>query len=400
MNNFNNDKNFTNSLFLYLIFYFGIAQIFDYFIPIKLFGISFFITILPFFFTLFIYFKRYNYFKIYKLYSFYIFSITCLTTLLLRSVFYNENIFVQILIQRYFLFIPIFFLITESIFNNNIDNNKISSILHIIFFIHTFNSILYIVGLPAIENVDKQNDDYIEFSRFTGIMGGANVQASFISLIYSILIFSDYKMNLNKFILLTVFAIIGIAPTVSRGSILILFLIILYYMYNYFFKNIKLYKIIIFFIFFLFISKIISIISNSEFDIFYNSFFDRFNIDGFDTGRSEKNIYFFKTITSHWMHYLLGIPTKLQYFGLNDNDSISDNSFTLLFSNLGIISGLFFLLLIIFFSNTKRVNKSTQLYYFSLLLIIIYNNNAIVWTAWTAYSILGLFYLRNKYILN
>jgi hypothetical protein len=400
MNNFNNDKNFTNSLFLYLIFYLGIAQIFDYFIPIKLFGLSFFITIIPFFFSLFIYFKSYNYFKVYKLYSFYIFSITCLTTLLLRSVFYNENIFVQILIQRYFLFIPIFFLITESIFNNNIDYKKISSILHIIFFIHTFNSILYIIGLPAIENVDKLNDDYIDFSRFTGIMGGANVQASFISLIYSILIFSDYKMNLNKFILLTVFAIVGIAPTVSRGSILILFLIILYYMYNYFIKNIKLYKIIIFFIFFLFISKIISIISNSEFDIFYNSFFDRFNIDGFNTGRTEKNIYFFKTITSDWLHYLLGIPTKLQYFGLNDNDSISDNSFTLLFSNLGIFSGSFFLLLIIFFTNTKRVYKSTQLSYFSLLLIIFYNNNAIVWTAWTAYSILGLFYLRNKHILN
>jgi hypothetical protein len=400
MNNFNKKIIFINNLYLFIILYLGIAQIFDYFIPFKLFNLSIFITIIPYFFTLYIYIKSHSYFKSYKLYLFYIFSIVCLITILLRSFFYNEEFFFQLATQRYFLFIPTFILITEQIFKFNIKNNKISSILYIIFFIHTFNSLLYIVGLPAIENVDKLTDEYVEFSRFTGIMGGANVQASFISLIYSILIFSDYKMNLRKFIFLTVFAVIGIAPTVSRGSILILLLIFFYYMYNYFITNIKLYKILIFIIFVLLIIKILSIINNSEFDIFLNSFFDRFNVDGFDTGRSEKNIYFLNTITSNWLHYLLGIPAKLQYFGLIDFDSISDNSFTLLFSNFGIFCGFFFLILIIIFTSTKKMFKSLRLYYFILLLlIIIYNNNAIVWTAWSAYAILGFFFLRNKQIL-
>lgn len=400
MNRITTESIKTKNIFLYLIFYLGIAQIFDFFIPIKIFGLSIFITIIPYYITIYIFIKSHRDFNIYKLYTFYIILIIFFITILLRSFFYNEQFFFLLATQRYFLFIPIFILITEKLINLNYNKKKIHSILYIIFFIHTFNSLLYIVGLPAIENVDKLNEDYIEFSRFAGILGGANVQASFISLVYSIIIFSEGNMNVNKFIFITFFAIIGIAPTVSRGSLLILFLVIIYFMYNYFITNIKFYKLFLLILIILLLTKIISQISNSDYNIFFNSFFDRFDTNGFDTGRSDKNIYFYNTISSDWLYYIFGIPIKLQFFGLQEFDSISDNSFTLLFSNLGIVSGLFFLFAIIFFSFREKIFKSFKIiFYLLLLFIIIYNNNAIIWTAWTAYAILGLFYLRNIQIL-
>jgi hypothetical protein len=400
MYNFTKENSVTNKLYLLLLFFLGIAQIFDFFLPIKLFGLSIFITIVPYLVTLFMYVYNHSYFKVYKLYLLYIFTITCLITFVLRSFFYNEDIFLILSAQRYFLFIPIFLLLTHFYFINKSEDKNIKLILYLIFFIHTTNSFLFIVGLPTIENIDKLADDYIEFSRFTGIMGGANVQASFISLIYCLLIFSEIKMNFTKFILVTFFAIIGIAPTVSRGSIFIIFLVFFYYLYIYFISTFKLYKIFIFFLIILIFSKIISIIINSEYNIYFSSFFDRFDSYGFDTGRSDKNVYFLKTINSDWVYYFLGIPIKFQSYGLNGYNSISDNSFTLVFSNFGIFCGCFFLFLIIIFTRINKLFKSKiSFFYLLLLLIIIYNNNAIIWTAWTAYAILGLFYLRNKQIL-
>ena len=396
MNKSLNANSYTKNLFLYLILYLGIAQILDFFLPIKLFKLSIFITYIPYLITFLIFIKNFKYYDLYKLYTLYILTVVIITTIFIRSYFYNEDFFLLFVTQRYLIFIPIFFLISEKIINNKSINNNITLILYIIFFIHTINSFFYILGLPAIENVDKLADDYIEFSRFTGIMGGANVQASFISLLYSLLIFSEYKMNFSKFILLTIFAIIGIAPTVSRGSILILILIVFYFLYNYFITNIKFYKIFILSLMILSSMVIISSINNSEYYLLFESFSDRFDLNGFDTGRSDKNIYFYKTITNDWLYYILGIPIKFQYFGLTEFDSISDNSFTLILSNLGILGGLFFLCIIIIFTLTLKIyNSFKSFFYILLLLIILYNNNAVVWTAWSAYAILGLFYIRN-----
>ena len=101
------------------------------------------------------------------------------------------------------------------------------NIVHVVtavFLFHSLNAIFFLLGLPHIAVVDELSDDFVAFSRFTGILGGANVQATFTSILFIVLLYGSKNLGPVKITFFAVLALFGVLPTLSRGGLLIVLL--------------------------------------------------------------------------------------------------------------------------------------------------------------------------------
>ncbi|BFM42297.1 hypothetical protein CFS9_09380 [Flavobacterium sp. CFS9] len=390
----NKELIFGQDLLILVLFYFGIAAIFDYFINVKILGLSFFVTIITYGFVFFIFIKNLKIINRNQILSYFIIVLLLLFVLGCRALFYQENMINMLGNDRFIFFVPVVLMLFNRVNFKRISEKKIRFFLLAILVIHSINSLFYLVGIPAIEHVDVLADDYVEFSRFGGIMGGSNVQAVFTSTIYTILVLSDLKMSVVKFFFLTLLSIIAIAPTISRGGMVVLLLTLICFFYNKLKKGSLIDKISISFFTLFIVTLAITQIDFSNIEILYTSFFDRFDQDDISSGRGERLIYFWKIINNSIVCYIIGVPVSLQETSTN---AISDNVFTLLPVNLGVIFTILFLTFIFFISKKVRIrNKAVINWYLVILFLISFTNNAIIWTAWTYYVIFGFFYLKFK----
>ncbi|WP_293302855.1 hypothetical protein [Pedobacter sp. UBA4863] len=381
---------FGQKVVIYLCFYFGIAAILDFFLKIKFLGLSFFVTILPYSLLAFVFFKNLR--KINALHKFlYVILVGLfLIIVLLRSLYYNENLINLIGTNRYVFFVPLVLMLFERINFDNLRNVKVSFFLFIILAIHAVNSVFYISGLPFIEHVDVLADDYVAFGRFGGIMGGANVQAVFTSTIYLILVLSNWRMSLSRFIIISIVAIVAVMPTVSKGGALILLFGLSYYV----FKNISSGSVVrkislvtilsIVVLFFMYESYL------SNLGLLYTAFSNRLEADDISSGRWERLDYFWSIINENLVRYFIGAPGSALTQGGND---VSDNVFTLLPVNFGFVFSLiFFSYMAIIVRNYYRNAFNLNLFLLTIFIVSLVNNS-IIWTAWSYYVIFGFFYL-------
>jgi hypothetical protein len=386
---------FGQNVLILLLFYFGVAAIFDYFINIKILGLSFFVTIVTYATVFYVFYKNLKVINRDHVLIYLLIGILLFAVLVFRTLFYGENFINLFGGNRFVFFVPVVIMLCNKINFGKISEKKIRFFLFIILVIHSINSICYLAGFPAIEHVDILADDYVAFSRFGGIMGGANVQAVFTSTIFMILVLSNLKMSIMNFLGLTLLAIIAIAPTISRGGMIVIFLTILYFFYIKLKEGSILDKISVFFLNTLMVILAFTQVDFSNVEILYTSFFDRFDQDDISSGRGERLIYFWELLNKNVGFYLIGIPGD----SIKEGYDISDNVFTLLPLNFGVVFTIIFLIFILLISKKVRIkNKPLMNWYLLILFLICFTNNAIIWTAWTYYAIFGFFYLKYKSI--
>lgn len=397
LNQSNNKSNkkivFREHLLGYLFFYFSIAAIFDYFIPIKILGLSLFVTIIPYSIVFLVFFKKIKLLNYNFLVSYLVITVSFILILATRALIYGEDFISLIGVNRYVLFVPVVLILLGSLdFKSIISEKKMFIYLLIILLIHALNSLFYMIRLPFIEHVDVLADDYVEFSRFGGIMGGANVQGVFSSTIYMIMILSNWRMSFLKFSFLTIIALIAVSPTVSRGGLLVILIPFFYYIIINFKKGNLLRKISLISFMFVTLTMFISIVDFSKIEILYSAFTNRLGQDDMDSGRTERLIYFWSIINENIERYFIGAPASLQSSRGNE---VSDNVFTLIPVNFGFFFSILFLLYVFIIIGKNYDKKQANINCFLFVVFIVsFTNNSIIWTAWTYCSIFGFYYLN------
>jgi hypothetical protein len=394
LNKYSKELIFGQNLLVILFLYFGIAAIFDYFLTIKILGLSLFVTIITYGVVFFVFAKNLKIINKNQIIFYFIIVVFLVGILILRTFFYVENFISLIGTNRFIIFVPIVLMLCNKINFEKESDKMIRYSLLVILLIHTLNSIFYFVGFPAIEHVDILADDYVEFSRFGGIMGGANVQAVFTSTIYMILILSNLRISVVKFLLLTIVAIVAIIPTVSRGGMMVITVTLLYFFYVKFKMGTFLKRVSILFSVLLLITVSITQVDFSNLEIVYTSFSNRFDSDDLSSGRGERLVYFWQIINENFVPYLIGVPVSVQE---TDTNTISDNVFTLLPVNLGVLFTFIFLIFIFTLNSKDVAKKQSNINCFLFIIFIVsFTNNSIIWTAWTYYVIFGFFYIKFK----
>ena len=394
-----NRKYIRQNFWSFFLLYIGLAQLLDYYFSINIYGISFFITLLPFSALIIIYIFNNKFNR-----TFYIITYFALVILSLRAILYNENFLIAL--KYSFPYIFMFFVIKYLLDKSscvNISNKLLTNILVFILILHFINSVLYFTNSNlVIDNPDKNSDTYVEIvgTRFSGIMGGPNVTANFISLIFAFLVFFR-KLSLLKLLIFFTFASIAILPTLSRGAFVVLSLVTSSGLIQFFYQN-KVKPTIIFgsismlFVF----SWLIFFQILPYFDDLTASFIGRF-IDGDFEGRSARLDFFYEIMDANYLHYLIGIPWNLQT--RSADFSISDNSFTLVASNFGFVYFIFFLLtspIKEILDALLNIRRPKLLVYSFILMFVIFNNNSVLWTSWVFLAFFGFSYLKNVAINN
>lgn len=382
-----------NGLIIFFCFYFGVAAIFDFFSNFKVAGLSFFVTIIPYLALIFITVKNFKVLNKVHCFLYGMISIIFVLIVFFRSIFFDENFIVLLGANRFILFVPILFLLFEKL-NFNLSNLNIPALLLSVLIIHATNSLFYMLGLPFIEHVDVLADDYVPLGRLGGIMGGANVQAVFTSSIYLIMILSNWRISFPKFLFITFIAIIAVLPTVSKGGALVVFFGVIYYIFKNLLSGGFVTKIGIVVLIILMIFLLITLANSPSMNLFTMAFTGRLEDDDLSSGRWDRLDYFWQIINQDWRVYFIGVPGVLLTQGGND---VSDNIFTLLPVNFGVIYTLIFLSFLANFIRLRyqTLSSNVNLYLFVILIISLVNNS-IIWTAWTYYAVFGFYYILYK----
>jgi hypothetical protein len=382
------------------ILYSGLSDILDFYFKFNILGLSFFTTIVPWFFLFIIILSNFYQFNHnFYIYLFIIFS-AHISVAIVRYLFYEESAYNLIFGPRYIYFYLILIWVLN-ISNFNIKSlNQYKLLFNLIIIFHFINSLLKIIGYPHMDLSDINSDYYVEDSRFGGFYGAPNVQSNVTSIIYLIFVFINLEMKTSKIIIFTLMTLISILPTISRSGFILTFLtFIFYFVYHilikkttiiFKFKKILHIVIIYFFTIYLFILL--------ELDTYTISILQRFTTNdniAIDQSRSNRFFYFYD-ILRHNLNYLFaGIPDILQSSVYDPLFSISDNTFTLLISKFGIFFSILFLF-ILKISFYKIKFNPVIIFYFSLAIIVFTTNNSIIWSQWSFYFILGLFFINNK----
>ena len=389
MSNINSNNIFSlqNKLIqlLFIIILFG--PIFSYLLPVDILGISLFNVFFPL--LLIVIILSYN-IKLNIYIKFLIFFIiSYLVILFLRYFIYGES-FLQATINNFY---AIYFLLLFILFRNNpLTTNTIKFISKIIFISLIFNfvnTIFFLLDLPNINAVNELSEDFIENSRFVGIMGGANVQANFV-VIQLFLFISINKHRSILFRIIIIFCtLIAILPTLSRGGILF-WLICLITL----FTQLQIKYLL------LFILSIIILLAQTNIIQYFNildGVFDSLNNrmlnDDISNGRIDLFNLFIDRMLENGNTFIIGIEQTKQFgqFGI----SFSDNSFILLISNLGFCLVIFFIFYIIFFLSQLKLYGAEYKLYLIGTFFIFTTNNTLLHLHWSYLSVFG-FYLLNK----
>jgi hypothetical protein len=379
-------SSFDYGLIISLLLLVGLGPAIHYFIPIKVLEFSFFSTLLPFILLSFLYLKNVNLFGD-KSFLLFIFSILFLV-LLVRLVLYGENFLQLIKSTSYFLYITILFSIFKK-YEFTAERRK--NILHVVtalFLFHSLNSIFFLLGLPHIAVVDELSDDYVAFSRFTGIFGGANVQANFNAILFIILLHGSKKQGVLTITFFAVLAILGIVPTVSRGGLLLVLL-------NLFIKYYQMLAKASFYIKLVFGLSVVLYITttvnhpNETTSIFSASYLERLDDEDFAGSRIERLTFTFDRITENNAGIFIGIPKIRQTESKELN--ISDNSGTLVLANTGLVFFMMFFGYIINNFKRKHISSSNVFVFIISLMITTFTNNAFLYFQWCIFAICGYY---------
>lgn len=386
------NSSFYNCVISLLLLNVGFGPVIDFFMPIRIAGKSFFITLLPFIFILVLSIKNLK--KVRHNSFFFIFCLLLFFIFILRAFYYGEPFLNAVIGNMYFFYIPLLFIIFENHHFSSISINVISNIVLVTFIFHAFNSLFFLFNFPHLSIIDEYSDDFVANSRFTGIMGGANVQGHFIAILFMLLIYVKKNLSFLSSFLMALVAFTGIFPTFSRGGLISLFFTFAKKLYNLYSRGLIISKLLILFsIYFL----ILLVKDNLADDVdLIIGFFDRFNESDISGGRIDRLNFAYSLFSSKIEHIFIGIPMKLQNF--STVLSISDNSFLLVFANCGVIILVSFFSYIYLFFKRSVISSSDKFFYLLTLLITILLNNAFLYMQWCTFAIMGYYLITDKQI--
>ncbi len=355
-----------NLLYLILLFT-PISNIFDYYFPVTIFGFSFwntFIVLLAIHFLLVLSKIKRNDIIIILFFIFFAILIS-----FVRTNIYETEFSINIL-SFWPLYTLLVFLI--AIKKLNISAKIVSQIclIHIIFY-GTIGT-LYLFGLPTIEIQSEFTSLYLSdtIHRYEGIVSASNIHSNYLVTFLFIYILISHKKKFHLIILFPL-AFLSIFSTASRLPLLIAFLILIHQ----FFKHHKILIIPVAIIFYY------SALSYGLLELDLRILTNGFN----DINRIEKTKLFFDLMGSNFLEILtFGVEPS---FLFSDNVSISDNSFTLIFLNFGIIFFIIWMFLIkASYNSFFKYLMRNKIFFISIFLIFLLNN-AILYLSWSLFII-------------
>jgi hypothetical protein len=379
-------KGFNLNILILQLILLSFAAVFHKLAPLMFGGVSLFLIIIPYLLMFLIFFNNINKISIYDFEFLGILLLFAISILFIRTLVYSESFIKSFSGDIYIFFIPISFLIFKNLYVSSRKLNLIRQIILIIILFNFLNSVLYILGLNFFETQFEDSENYIAFSRFSGLFGAPNLSSNALVLLTIIYLLTTNKFKVVRTLLLSFIFFIAVLPNLSRGPLLIftIFLAI------FFLLNIKLNFLnlfLIFISFFILIYFLSYLINNSEFGLFFNSLLDRVEeLDG-KYGRLDRLTLTFKLLYENIISLVIGIKGSSQI--INEDFSISDNSLTLFLANFGLPFTLFFVFLIIRYINYFTISKNKKILYTLVIVSIGIFNNAVLWTVWSLYVIFG-----------
>ena len=371
-------KNITVFLIILITFQSYLFSLF----PVQIFGISIYLVlfIISIFVLLLFNLKKLS---LNHLIYYFVFIIFCLIVSYFRNSYYNYgNFFKNFINGFYWYLVPIFIMLTYKVEHKSF--KSVYRILFIVLIIQSILSIFFILGLPTINLLTEEHS--FVYYRYVGIMGGANVNSNFNSLIVSILVLAPTKFKNKTKLLILILGIFSVIPSLSRLPLILIFGLIIYLARDFYKKN-RFNKIILFFL-----------ILAMSFFIFKNN--DKFNdvasinkivstVDsGSDQLRYAKYSHGISILFSNFSSMLLGPPGELQVGRFVE---FSDNSYIHMALELGIPMFLLFVIFVKYLINISYSIKSMESkIYIIFFLITCFLNNSISWIPWLFIFTMGL----------
>ncbi|MEX0596524.1 MAG: hypothetical protein WD512_08475 [Candidatus Paceibacterota bacterium] len=304
----------------------------------------------------------------------------------MRTIYYTENVnLISVIFPIYALLI-----LTLSKYYNPSPKQGKFIIYFLIFTLIFFASIslLRLLGLPTIEVTNTNAGDYVNLGRYSGIMGGANVYANITITIFLIIVLSSYLKSRSIKIFLFIICFIAISPTISKLAFLLLIVIGIYLPIG---TERKIFV-------YIFTGTLISIMW-----LIVISYWEFLNIDDYlfrfqimelsNDSRVDKVYYTIKMLFSNAVHIILGIPNKYQSSSVIN---ISDNSFTLILENYGLLYLIF--IIKIFYKKIKEIIafKNHKAILLLTIFLIFTVNNSLLWLNWVVLVGFGIRLMPNK----
>jgi len=291
-----------------------------------------------------------------------------------------KNIFV--------LYIPMTLMIFKHFDFTPKRSNAFLLIIKLFLIIYSLNSLFYIFGLP---NINFLSDDDIIGSRFNGILGGANVTANFIAILFVLLISQKNKLSIFQVIFFGSLAFIGVLPTLSKGSIFIVLLAIVYGTFRQLKrKKLQTSLLITIFVIFLYNSSLGLVVN------FLISFNERLTGPKLSSGRLERIEFAYKLFLQDFQNIFIGIPSVNQTSYYDTTLSISDNSLLLISANFGIpFLILFYLFIRIAMRNREKISINLK-FFISIIIFSLLTNNAVLYFQFCVFAIAGYYFIKSK----
>ena len=230
--------------------------------------------------------------------------------------------------------------------------------------LHTMNSFLFTQKVIWINNGFDNSGYEILWGRFRGVLGGANIQGVYNAYLFYCL-WKLLNTKLHWALIIWMIALVSVLPTVSRGGLLVLLIMLIDIFKSSSFRH-KVYlgmAVIMF--------SVYGIDALSELSIA-----QRFSTGEITSGRLDKTSYFFSLLGSDGLFILFGIPRNLQVSGVQ----LSDNSFTAMFASYGIIIFLWYYALK-YLRKQNNTQWRTNLFMLSVFCVL-FLNNAYIWVPW------------------
>ena len=377
---------YDHTIILILLLSLGLGPIFHFFFPVQFLTVSLFIVFTPFLLLFVLFIKNIAKFRSRLFFLFVLFLF--LFILLLRYLFYDEKFLTLIIKNIFVLYIPMTLMLFKHFDFTPKRSNAFLLIIKLFLIINSLNSLFYILGLP---NISFIPDDYIIGSRFTGILGGANVTASFIAILFVLLISQNNKLSIFQVIFFGSLAFIGVLPTLSKASIFIILLAIVYGTYRQLLRN-KLQSLLL-------ITILVIFLYNSSLGVFIDyfiSFNERLNSSNLSSGRLDRIEFAYNLFLQEFHYYFIGIPYLNQTSSYDSTLSISDNSLLLISANFGIpFLILYFLFIRTVMRNREKISKNLK--FLSLIIIfVLLINNGVLYFQFCVFAIAGYYFIKSK----
>lgn len=368
-----------NRALIYLyIFMIGFGPILNYFFPINILGKSMFMTFVPFLVLFIIYFTNFNILndKLFLSLNFFLLFVASI-----RALIFSESFFLLLTANLHFYYV-IFLL---NIFTNMgfKGDRYMSILLSLMLFFHLGNNVSHFLGFNSFNFEDQSNEDFVENSRFAGMMGGANVNAHFIVIMVFISVnYIFKKWNFIKIGIL-VLGLIAVLTTLSKGGI-IGYILVLVSLILGLFKSKQSIIYLLMSVCFIFIIK--SYFQFWQIDAFYD-LFTRFMVDDLSNGRSERISLYYELVKSDFTRILIGIPDSSVFVDKKLN--ISDNSLLLVLSKNGALVAIIYFIYIARYIRFDSKFPILSLIFLILFYLTILTNNAVLYFQWISIAILS-----------